>query len=172
MTAMIDEVLAYPLVVDTQNALSESEFPAAEQPPTAQQLSEWANSAYACVADKSSEVTIRLVDESEITQLNRDYRYKDKPTNVLSFPFQTEFDDALTDQADFNLLGDIVICHSVIVQEASQQSKSVIDHYAHMVVHGILHLCGYDHHDDVNAEKMEALETQVLAQQQIANPYL
>ena len=138
------------------------------------QLSEWANLAYSQVSDKPNEVTIRLVDEGEITQLNRDYRGKDKPTNVLSFPVESDFDfiDQLEGDAGFNLLGDVIICHSVIVKEAKEQSKKVLDHYAHMVVHGILHLCGYDHQDEQEAEKMETLEVRILAVKQIANPYI
>jgi len=146
-----------------------------------QQLDMWANSAYDKVSDLlgrgDSQVTIRLVDKSEITQLNRDYRGKDKATNVLSFPVENDFselielDNGVGDLADFNLLGDVIICHSVIVDEANAQSKPVLNHYAHMVVHGILHLCGFDHQDDVSADEMESLEVEILAQHEIANPY-
>jgi len=155
------------LMVDVQNALHQD---STSSVASVAQLTDWANLAYSSVRNTANEVTIRLVEESEITLLNRDYRSKDKPTNVLSFPFESEFDLTGTDD-EFNLLGDVIICHSVIVKEAGEQAKSVIDHYAHMVVHGILHLCGYDHDDDVSAEQMEALETQILALRGIANPY-
>jgi len=170
------------LNIDVQNALLDPGKGLAEE-----QLKLWANLAYTQVkafdADVIKEggvqdVTIRLVEEHEITQLNRDYRGKDKPTNVLSFVFENEFaqmiqqSDDSSDEYDVNLLGDVVICHSVIVEEAEAQSKPVANHYAHMVVHGILHLCGYDHLDEVSAKQMEALEIAILAQKQIANPYL
>jgi len=162
------------LVVDVQNALSRRDNAEHDAELISdEQLSEWANLAYSQVSDGPNEVTIRLVDEDEITQLNRDYRGKDKPTNVLSFPVESDFEfiDQLEGDADFNLLGDVIICHSVIVNEAKEQSKKVSDHYAHMVVHGILHLCGYDHQDEQEAEQMEALEVKILAVKQIANPY-
>ena len=107
--------------------------------------------------------------------MNRDYRDKDKATNVLSFPFENEMPDLGVDMSDewgINLLGDVVVCHTVIVDEAQAQEKAVSDHYAHMIVHGILHLCGYDHLDDDEAEEMEGIEVAILAQKQIANPYL
>jgi len=156
------------LMVDVQNALHLSHDSVIAN---TEQLSDWANLAYASIRDSENEVTIRLVEEDEITQLNRDYRGKDKPTNVLSFPFESDFDLPDAD-IEFNLLGDVIICHSVIAKEAHEQSKSVLDHYAHMVIHGVLHLCGYDHQDDASAEIMEALEVQILAKRNIANPYL
>ncbi len=123
--------------------------------------------------DLATELTIRLVDNDEIQQLNRDYRGKDKPTNVLSFPFEPY--EALMayagDAADINLLGDMVIAPAVIVAEAQQQHKNVMHHYAHMTVHGVLHLLGYDHIDDEEAEVMEALEIAILQDLGIDNPY-
>jgi probable rRNA maturation factor len=157
--------LAHKLLVDVQIALSDTELDEGEEPPGVPQLTAWANAAYESISDVSSEVTIRLVDSDEIITLNRDYRHKDKATNVLSFPFE------VAPGIDIALLGDIVICHSVIAKEAAQQGKSVNNHYAHMVTHGVLHLCGYDHQDDPAAEKMETLETNILAAQGIANPY-
>ena len=182
------------LEVDVQNALPSDMASDVSAPLMTQaELTQWANVSYSMVSDKPSEVTIRWVDSDEITQLNRDYRGKDQPTNVLSFPFEADFDfigempeidgdvmsamvgesgDINVDQAlGLNLLGDIIVCHPVIIKEANEQSKPVLDHYAHMVVHGILHLCGYDHVDDDEAEEMEALEVKILAQQNIANPY-
>lgn len=165
------------LVVDFQNALSEQENTEVDEPPSLEQFSSWARAAYLNVkpddCERSQEITIRLVDESEICALNSAYRGKDQSTNVLSFA--TEMDDhvvpEISQEMDADLLGDILICHAVIVREATQQDKSVHDHYAHMTIHGLLHLCGYDHHDDLSAKQMEALETRILAQHNIADPY-
>lgn len=160
------------LDVDVQIALSDD-----EEPPSSHELSLWAQTAYQASSDSliDTEVTIRLVSEQEIQLLNRDYRQKDKVTNVLAFAFDmpAEFGgDALDEAADpIALLGDIVICHAVVVTEAEQQNKTVTDHYAHMVTHGVLHLCGYDHIDEQDALTMEALETTILATHGIANPY-
>ncbi|WP_328716456.1 rRNA maturation RNase YbeY [Halomonas elongata] len=111
------------------------------------------------------ELTIRFVDAEESRHLNRDYRDRDRPTNVLSFPFESPPTVVLP------LLGDLVICHPVVVDEAETQHKSLLDHYAHMVVHGTLHLLGYDHIVDDEAEVMEALEREILAELGIADPY-
>ncbi len=113
-----------------------------------------------------AEVTVRVVDQTESHQLNLDYRGKDKPTNVLSFPFETP------PGIELNLLGDLVICQSVVEQEAQQQDKPLLAHWAHMVVHGSLHLLGYDHIDDQEAEEMEALETEIMQKLGFADPYL
>ena len=168
------------LEVDVQVALTDIGDVA---PMSERQLDMWANLAYGKVSDvlgrNDSQLTIRLVDEDEITQLNSDYRGKNKVTNVLSFPVENDFlgligleaHAEVDDLTEFNLLGDVVICHSVIVNEAIAQSKAALDHYAHMVVHGVLHLCGYDHQDDVSADEMESLEVEILAQREIANPY-
>ncbi|MDN3525800.1 rRNA maturation RNase YbeY [Halomonas sabkhae] len=111
------------------------------------------------------ELTVRFVDAAESQCLNRDYRHRDRPTNVLSFPFECP------PGVDLPLLGDLVICHSVVSDEAGHQHKTVQDHYAHMVVHGTLHLLGYDHIEDAEAEDMEALERTILAEMGIADPY-
>lgn len=154
------------LTVDVQNAVEDADV---EEPPSGALITAWARLAYQYVAIKASEVTVRLVDAAEMTHLSRQYRGKDSPTNVLSFPF--EIDSEISSQLDLNLLGDIVICHSVIVNEARLQNKAIQNHYAHMVTHGILHLCGYDHQDDQSAQKMELCESQILALSGIANPY-
>lgn len=112
------------------------------------------------------EMTIRIVDEAESQALNHEYRGKDKPTNVLSFPFE------VPDGIELPLLGDLVICRQVVEQEAIEQRKDLSHHWAHMVVHGVLHLCGYDHIKDDDAEEMEALETKILASMSIPDPYL
>jgi len=112
-----------------------------------------------------AEVTIRLVDEAESQQLNFDYRHKDKPTNVLSFPFQAP------PGIELPLLGDLVICVQVVAQEALEQNKTLEAHWAHMVVHGCLHLLGFDHINDTDAEEMEAEEVHILQELGFADPY-
>ncbi|MBU2978860.1 rRNA maturation RNase YbeY [Alteromonas sp. C1M14] len=128
-------------------------------------LQHWADSALTALDISDKEVTLRFVDADESQSLNLTYRGKDKPTNVLSFPFECPPDIPL------NLLGDLVICVPVIHQEAAEQRKKVNDHFAHMIVHGILHLLGYDHIDNEEAETMERLETSILAQLGIDDPY-
>jgi len=123
----------------------------------------WASAAL--VDNEETSVVIRLVDSEESRQLNNDYRGLDKPTNVLSFPFE-----APAEIAD-NSLGDIVICAPVVEQEAHQQQKPLYTHWAHMVVHGMLHLQGYDHQDDRQAEQMERLEGEILATLGFPDPY-
>ena len=150
------------LTVEVQFAVEESE---GEEPPSRAQLSSWAQHAYAAVSEHNSEATIRLVDRNEIQSLNQEFRGKDTPTNVLSFAFDLDPDIGLA------LLGDIVICHSVVVEQAGVEGKTLSDHYAHMVTHGILHLCGYDHQDEASAQRMEAIEIELLSAQGIANPY-
>ncbi|MEX0622469.1 rRNA maturation RNase YbeY [Saccharospirillum sp.] len=114
-------------------------------------------------------LTIRLVDDSESQQLNLDYRGKNSPTNVLSFPFEAP--PGIDDPEIQALLGDLIICAPVVAREAAEQGKPVQDHWAHMVVHGTLHLLGYDHIEPTEAEIMESLERQILARLDIADPY-
>lgn len=117
-------------------------------------------------ASVSAELTVRIVDEREIRELNLSYRGMDKPTNVLSFPAD------LPDHIDLPLLGDVVICAAVVKREAEQQHKVAEHHWAHMVIHGCLHLLGYDHIDDDDAATMEALEVAILEDLNIPDPYL
>lgn len=133
--------------------------------PTAEQIEQWATAA---VQPKSDEVemTVRIVDEAESHALNLNYRGKDRPTNVLSFPFECP------DEVELPLLGDLVICRQVVEREAQEQDKPVMAHWAHMVVHGSLHLLGYDHIEDDEAEEMESLETQIMTELGFADPYL
>ncbi len=111
------------------------------------------------------EQSIRIVDEEESRILNRDYRAQDKATNVLSFPAEA------SEYLDYDNLGDLVICAGVVEREAEQQGKALSAHWAHMVVHGMLHLQGYDHISDEQAEKMESLEIEILATLGQTNPY-
>jgi len=113
-----------------------------------------------------SELTIRLVDEAEGRELNHTWRHKDYATNVLSFPA-----DVPDDMLDIPLLGDLVICVPVVNREAGDQGKAVDAHWAHMVIHGCLHLLGYDHIDDEEAEEMEALERTLLEELGYPDPY-
>ena len=136
----------------------------AKQIPSLELFQHWVEHALRGRLD-DAELTIRIVDKSEGQQLNHDYRGKDQPTNVLSFPFEAP------PGIDINLLGDLVICAPVVVQEATEQLKIVDHHWAHLVIHGILHLLGYDHIEDEQAETMEALETQLLKGLAIADPY-
>ena len=113
---------------------------------------------------QNSEITIRIVDLEESQQLNSTYRGKDKPTNVLSFPAD------LPEELNIPLLGDLVICAEVVKREAEEQQKELNAHWAHMVIHGTLHLLGYDHEDDDEAEEMESLEISLLAAIGFADP--
>ncbi|MGY3569017.1 rRNA maturation RNase YbeY [Vibrio sp. SCSIO 43135] len=114
----------------------------------------------------NAEVTIRIVDSEESHTLNHQYRGKDKPTNVLSFPFEAP------PGIELDLLGDLIICRQVVELEAEQQNKPVMAHWAHMVVHGTLHLLGYDHIEDDEAEEMESLETEIMHELGFEDPYL
>ncbi|AQU81795.1 MAG: rRNA maturation RNase YbeY [Halomonas sp.] len=148
------------IIIDRQIAIDE------QQLPTLEQLTHWVGCVFSRHPDdERKELTIRFVDNSESQALNRDYRGKDKPTNVLSFPFENP------PGIDLPLLGDLIICHAVVAQEASEQQKSLTHHYAHMVIHGTLHLMGYDHIDEQEAEEMEQLERELLATLDIPDPY-
>jgi len=112
-----------------------------------------------------SELLVRFVDKPEIQQLNKTYRHQDKATNVLSFPsdLPIEIEEAI--------LGDVVICVEVVTEEAHAQGKTFENHLLHMAIHGTLHLLGFDHIEESDAEKMEALEVKILEKMQISNPY-
>lgn len=133
--------------------------------PTEEQIVQWATAAVQPEGDEV-EMTVRIVDESESHDLNLTYRGKDRPTNVLSFPFECP------DEVELPLLGDLVICHQVVEREAAEQEKPLMAHWAHMVVHGSLHLLGYDHIEDNEAEEMESLETQIMQGLGFDDPYL
>ncbi len=114
---------------------------------------------------QDSEIVIRIVDEQEMTQFNEQYRHKIGPTNILSFPSD------LPEDIDSPLLGDLLICAPVMEQESFQQGKKLEHHWAHIIFHGILHLLGYNHIEQNEAEEMESLEVKLLNTINIANPY-
>jgi len=147
--------------------------------PTEAQFQQWVETALDSRQDEG-ELCIRIVDEAESQELNHQYRGKDKPTNVLSFPFEMpELPDdlpeeilaAMQEEEPGNILGDLGVCAAVVAREADEQKKALHDHWAHMIVHGSLHLLGYDHIKDEEAEIMEQLERDILARLAIADPY-
>ena len=113
----------------------------------------------------TAELTIRVVDEEEIKDLNKQYRNKEGATNVLSFPYEP-YPGIAT-----RLLGDIVICAPVVEKEAQAMNKPLLEHWAHMIVHGTLHLLGFDHEDDIDAKVMENLETEIMVKLGFSPPY-
>lgn len=119
-------------------------------------------------AERMAELGVRLSDDDEIRMLNNQYRGMDKPTNVLSFPGDNELSDPALPPA---LLGDVVLAHGVVCREAHEQGKSLSDHVSHLTVHGVLHLLGYDHELDHEAEAMETAERHILSTLGIADPY-
>ncbi len=147
------------LELDLQQATDAAEL------PTESQFQAWANLALAAYRDQA-ELTIRLVDSEESRQLNHQYRGKDKATNVLSFPFHCP------PGLELPLLGDLVICAEVVATEAKAQGKTAEAHWAHMVIHGCLHLLGFDHIKEDEAKQMEQLEIDLLAKLGFNNPYL
>jgi probable rRNA maturation factor len=137
--------------------------------PSQSQFQQWVDCALAEVCHDQAqtfELTIRLVNKNESQQLNYQYRGKNKPTNVLSFPFE------VPDGVELNLLGDLIICIEVMQEEANIQNKTLFDHWAHLVIHGCLHLVGFDHISDDEALEMESTEIAILAKLGINNPYL
>lgn len=132
--------------------------------PTEAALLRWAQAALPPDAQFPG-LVIRVVDEDESFRLNSQYRGKDRPTNVLSFPFE------VPEGVEVNHLGDLVICAGVVNREAAEQGKPEDHHWAHMIVHGVLHLRGYDHQTDAQADEMESLEKQILEGLGIPDPY-
>lgn len=137
---------------------------AADNLPTKLQWQQWVDAALAG-RKTDAELTIRIVECQESQALNSQYRGKDKPTNVLSFPFEAP------PGFELNLLGDLVICAEVVENEAKEQKKALEAHWAHMVVHGCLHLLGFDHINNDEAEEMEGLEVEILQQLGYDDPY-
>ena len=132
--------------------------------PSFEQFELWANSALAELKP-DAELTIRISESTESQQLNHEYRGKNKPTNVLSFPFDAP------PGIELPLIGDLIICPDIVKAESIEQEKTFHDHFAHMVIHGCLHLMGYDHIDEEDALEMETLEKNVLAKLDISDPY-
>ena len=153
------------VTADVQVACSDSDIPPANDFQT------WVAEAVGQsgrAPGRATEVAVRVVDADEIRTLNRLYRDKDYPTNVLSFP-AGDIEGLPADAPQ--LLGDVVVCASVVAAEAVEQGKAVADHWAHMIVHGTLHLLGFDHETDAEAAEMEALEVRILASQNVTDPY-
>ena len=145
--------------VDRQCQIEDTELPSEAQ------LTEWVSAALTGRLD-AAELSIRIVSPAESQALNNQYRGKDKPTNVLSFPFD------MPEGIELDLLGDLVICADVVSREAVEQNKPLFDHWCHMVIHGVLHLLGFDHINNLEAEEMEQLEREILASLAIPDPYL
>lgn len=151
--------------VEVQVACNDSGLPSAEEIET------WVTRAVEASGEdfeRDIELSVRLVDTEEIQALNRDYREQDTATNVLSFPAGPIA--GLPGEA-VQSLGDVVVCATIVRQEALEQRKSVNDHWAHMLVHGTLHLLGYDHETDADAARMESLEARILTDNGLADPY-
>ena len=139
--------------------------------PDVESIREWVISAIAAVDIVSMgrvEVLVRVVDVDEMQSLNREYRGKDKPTNVLSFP-AGKVAGLTADES--SVLGDMVICAAIVRDEATEQGKALADHWGHMLVHGTLHLLGHDHMTDAEATEMEGLEVKILTSHGVADPY-
>ena len=132
--------------------------------PAEAEFGRWAGAALAA-AGRQGELAIRVVGEAEGAELNSQYRHKSGPTNVLSFPAE------IPPGVPVAVLGDLVICAPVVAREAVEQGKAPAAHWAHMTVHGCLHLLGFDHEDDAEARDMEALETRILAGLGFPDPY-
>lgn len=132
--------------------------------PSPDAIRRWASHALQGGED-AVELVVRIVDEAEMTALNQRYRCKSGVTNVLAFPYDPP------PGVSPGLLGDVVVCAPVVAEEAIRQGKSLEAHWAHLVMHGVLHLQGYDHHQDPDAHRMEALETRLLAGLGFADPY-
>lgn len=147
------------------NVTVDIQFASTEPVPRKAEIRGWVAAALARTGQENKEISMRLVDIDEMTSLNRTYCGKPGPTNVLSFPSN------LPAAIDLPLLGDIVICAPVVRAEAAEQDKSIASHWAHMTVHGTLHLLGYDHIDADDASAMEALESLILADLNYPCPY-
>ncbi|VAW58030.1 Metal-dependent hydrolase YbeY, involved in rRNA and/or ribosome maturation and assembly [hydrothermal vent metagenome] len=158
-----------------------------EEPPPRDKLCAWVQAAWQGAARDEPVLGLRIVSAQESQQLNRDYRGKNTPTNVLSFPMQVGtlqgadlcMDDEVVSAEESeeraliaqSLLGDLAICAEIVEQQARQQGKPRLAHWAHIVVHGMLHLQGFDHIEDDEAEEMEWLETRIMHQLGFADPY-
>ena len=133
--------------------------------PSDELIQRWLEQVLATENKDDAELTVRIVDETESAALNEEYRNKSNATNVLSFPFECP------EEVELNLLGDLVICAPVVEREAKEQEKNSQAHWAHMIVHGVLHLLGYDHIEEAEAETMEAREVKIMENLGFPNPY-
>jgi probable rRNA maturation factor len=147
------------IIVDIQMAS------ASEEAPDPQSIERWVSAAIGN-RRKSTELSVRIVDNEEGQLLNQQYRGSSGATNVLSFPFENESPEPLS------LIGDIVVCAPIVAKEAAEQNKALNAHWAHMIIHGVLHLLGYDHQNDTEANAMEALETEIMQGLGFPPPYL
>ncbi|MBN2646353.1 MAG: rRNA maturation RNase YbeY [Thiotrichales bacterium] len=150
----------------------ELQWAVAEEPlPSLEQCHRWVGAALqGDLAKQPVEMVVRMVDAEESQALNRDYRGMDKPTNVLSFPFEQP-PGLLELGEELPYLGDLVLCVEVVAREAAEQNKSLEAHWAHLIVHGTLHLQGFDHIEEAEAEEMEALEQQIMQALGYPDPY-
>ena len=139
--------------------------------PEPPDLTAWAEAALAAVERPGAAITVRIVGDAEGRALNRDFRGRDYATNVLSFPFPEVPPEAMA-ELGAPYIGDLAVCAPVVAREAREQGKAPRAHWAHMVVHGVLHLAGHDHHETGQAERMEALERRVLASLGFPDPYI
>lgn len=137
--------------------------------PDDEQFHHWIN-AVPTELRHALQLSIRIVDEPEARRFNRDYRSKDYATNVLSFP--ADLPEGLPAEVRQSQLGDLLICAPVVIREARQRRRSEADHWAHLTIHGVLHLLGYDHENDAGAAIMESMETEILKTLGVPDPYL
>lgn len=132
--------------------------------PADPDITSWLLTALDALKLPAKDLSVRIVDSDEMAALNGEYRSRPTPTNVLSFPSNLEFDGR-------EFLGDIVICSSVVAEEAAKYGKAFHHRYAHMLVHGLLHLMGYDHEEETARENMEARERTLMAELDMPDPY-
>ncbi len=133
-------------------------------------LQQWCQQMLQMLYQQPVGVALTLVSPQEIQKLNKDYRNKNKATNVLSFP--QNLPDEVIEMQGFRFIGDIVICADIVAEEAERQGKPLRDHWRHILLHGLLHLAGYDHIEDKQAEQMEQLEVDILSTMNVPNPYI
>ena len=146
------------VIVDMENVSSCTDI------PDEVAVTHWVQAALRCYG-KPAEVAINVIDEDESAKLNYQYRRKNNPTNILSFPAN------LPESLELPLLGDLAICAQVVAREAAAQNKDLYAHWAHIVIHGTLHLIGFDHISDAEEKKMELLEIEILASFNLSSPY-
>lgn len=166
---MFEGIVVNKIIVDVQLALDEI---SSIELPDNKLIQKWAVAAIEAGGRgkyQNTQITVRIVEKAEISQLNESFRHKSGATNVLSFPFVPP--PGIPVDEMLHSLGDVVVCATVVNKEATEQLKSNIAHWAHMVVHGTLHLMGYDHNDKEEASDMESLETKIMLELGFPNPY-